>query len=298
MKKILLTISVSISCLIFLAVAGNVRSGNERVSKARAAPEVHAFFIPYYSTRGDWDSVLTLNNATHAGLAASVTIYSLDGTALPLPDVFLQPDLPAAFRISDLITHAESRGRFQEGSIELRFTGSSMALGAQLTVSDMQHGLSFDMEPPMTFKSSTLEGLWWSLNNKTRGQVMLCNTGSQTLDVLENIEWQGRIIPAHPISLTPHQTIVLDIDDLLKQVNIKSKGIQRGGLSISHNGAPGALIAHGMIQNSGTHFSSNLNFIDPAAHPSSMLNGTGLLLGRPASIAVSPLQVFSFHISF
>jgi len=242
--------------------------------------------LPYYSTKDGWDSVLTLNNATHSPLTAALTLYSLDGSALPLPDLSLGPDLHAALRISDLITNAQAGRRFKKGSVELRFNGESMDLGAQLTVSDAEQGLSFDMEPPMGLKSSTLEGLWWSPDSKTSGQVMLSNTTSGTLDVLMNVEWRGDMFPTPPIFLSAHQTVVLEIEDLLKGVRIKSKGIGRGGLSITHSGSSGALIAHGVVQNKQTGFASNLTFIDPAARISSVLHGTGLMLARPASLSV------------
>jgi len=286
MKRILTTLSVAILCGCALALATRVLGTSSSAGKAVPQAGPHVLHFPYYSTKGDWESVLTLNNGTHGPLMASVTIYSLDGTALFLPDVFLQADTHAALRLSALIAHVETRGLFQEGSIEVRFSGAPMDLGAQLTVSDVKHGLSFDMERPMMLTSSTLEGLWWSLDTKTSGQVMLSNTTSQNLNVQENVDWRGRPIPAHAISLSAHQTIVLDLEDLLKELDIKANGIESGGLSIVHNGPPGALIAHGMIQNKETHFASNLDFIDPAAQASSTLNGTGLMLGRPASTAV------------
>lgn len=77
--------------------------------------------------------------------------------------------------------------------------------------------------------------------------------------------------------------MVISIEKLLKDLGIASKGIERGGLSIKYNGAPGALIAHGVIQNKEQGFSSNLNFLDPAGVPTSTLNGAGLFLARPAS---------------
>ncbi len=157
-----------------------------------------------------------------------------------------------------------------------------MALAPQLTVSDRNHGLSFDMEPPMGFKSSNLEGLWWSVDDKTQGQVALSNTTSENLNVQLGVEWQGVVIPASPISLSAHQTLVLEIEKLLKDLNISARGIERGGLSITHNGAPGALIAQGVVLNKEHHFASNLNFVDPAGQRNSVLNGTGLMLAHPA----------------
>ena len=139
MKRILTALSVAILCGCALALATRVLGTSSSAGKAVPQAGPHVLHFPYYSTKGDWESVLTLNNGTHGPLMASVTIYSLDGTALFLPDVFLQADTHAALRLSALIAHVETRGLFQEGSIEVRFSGAPMDLGAQLTVSDVKH---------------------------------------------------------------------------------------------------------------------------------------------------------------
>jgi len=252
----------------------------------------HVLWIPYYSIKGDWNSTLTLNNATHQPLTVSVTLYSLDGLAWPLSEATLPANLSSTLRLDDLVAPSEKMGRFQEGSIELRFNGSAMDLGPQLTVSDLKHGLSFDMEPPMGLRSSNLEGVWWSLDRKTNGLVMLSNTTDQNLNVQVNVQWHGQIKAEKPFSLSSHQTTVLEIANLLKQLDIKALGIESGGLSITHNGAPGALIAHGVVENKEGRFASNLRFIDPAAQKTAVLNGTGLMLAHPASDSTFPNTSF------
>jgi hypothetical protein len=83
----------------------------------------------------------------------------------------------------------------------------------------------------------------------------------------------------------------LEIEKLLKDLRIQSKGIESGGISITHNGAPGDLIAHGFVRNKEHRFASNLNFVDPAAQKIARLDATGVLLGHPAN---SPLPETSF----
>jgi hypothetical protein len=85
---------------------------------------------------------------------------------------------------------------------------------------------------------------------------------------------------------------VLEIERLLKDLNISSKGIERGGLSITHDGPPGALIARGVVVNKERHFACNLNFVDPAGQKNSILNGTGLMLARPAAGSFFPESSF------
>ncbi len=77
----------------------------------------------------------------------------------------------------------------------------------------------------MGFKSSTLETLWWSPDDKTSGQIMLSNTTAEKLDAHLNIEWRGIVMPTPALSLSAHQTMVLDIEKLLKGLGVKAKGI-------------------------------------------------------------------------
>lgn len=280
-SKLYFTLLVGFSLLATAAICFTARNGF-RAKAARPQTPLHILSIPYYSIKGDWDSVLTLNNSAHEPLTAPLTLYSLDGRPLQLSDVSLREHESIRLRLSELVAQSTaSRGQFQEGSIELRFNNNDgMALAPQLTVWDRNHGLSFDMEPPMGFKSSNLEGLWWSLDDKTNGQVALSNTTSESLDVQVNVEWRGVVIPASPIPLAAHQTMVLEIEKLLKDLNISARGIERGGLSITHSGAPGALIAQGVVMNKERRIASNLNFVDPAGQKNSVLNGTGLMLAR------------------
>ena len=265
---------------------------SQTLFQAQASVEPNHFIsIPYYSIQGNWNSTLTLNNAEHDPLTVSVTLFSLNGYLLELAPVSLKPNSSAVLRLNEAIarSRSKSRGEFQEGNIKLGFySANPMALGPQVTVSDPSHGLSFDMEPPMGLKSSFLEGLWWSLDEKTSGQVILTNTIDQKLDFQLDIQWQGGIFSKRIDSLSSHQTKVLDIAKLLEELRIDAKGIGQGGISITHNGTPGALIAHGVILNKERRFSSNLVFIDPSGQKTSVLNGTGLMLGNPGSGAGFP----------
>ncbi len=61
-------------------------------------------------------SILTLNNSVSSPLVASLTLYSLDGDALQLPDVSLFANDTVTVRLSELVAQSgDSKGRFQEG---------------------------------------------------------------------------------------------------------------------------------------------------------------------------------------
>src|SRR5262249_32923290 len=131
----------------------------------------HTMALPYYSTQGSWEATLVLNNPTDSPLTAAITLYALDGQGLRLPDQTIPSKQHRALRLGDLISQAGGNAHFKEGSVEVKFTGPMNGLGAQLTVADLHKGYSFDMEPPIGLKSSRLEGVWWSIDDKTSGQA-------------------------------------------------------------------------------------------------------------------------------
>ncbi|MEW6130731.1 MAG: hypothetical protein AB1757_27115 [Acidobacteriota bacterium] len=292
LKSANLKVGAMVLLLISSALLFAARQSFQTQAAQPTLPE-HVAAIAYYSLKGDWDSMLTLNNSANETVSASPVLYSLDGKEQKLPAVSIPAHDSATLRLREFVDISSDKEHFREGSLEVHFNNlDGMAIAPQLTVADANRRMSFDMESPMHFQSSRLESLWWSLDEKTEGQVMLCNTTNQSLDAMLNVEWQGAVIPAMVVSLSSRQTLVMDIEKLLKDLRIEAKGIGRGGLSISHNGAPGALIAAGVVTNKARRFASNLNFIDPATEKVSTLDATGVFIGRP--IATSPLPNNAF----
>ncbi|HEV2852020.1 MAG TPA: hypothetical protein VHC97_04375 [Thermoanaerobaculia bacterium] len=248
---------------------------------ARAAGSLHEHHLAYYSVAAGWHSELSLNNADPRPLTVGVTLFNRKGKALALPDVELPATTSVELSLNDLVP----RGRgFAEGSVELRFQSANpMALGSQLTVADPERHLALDMEPLMRLRSSRLEGLWWSLDSSTDARFFLTNTTGEPLSVRPQVQWQGRLSDLSPVELGPHQLTVLDVRTLLGTLGLPARAIAQGGLSLQHDGAPGALIAHGALLDRQGRFSANLPLVDPDAAPTSNLDGNGLLLGGPAA---------------
>ncbi|HWQ36024.1 MAG TPA: hypothetical protein VNQ79_24490 [Blastocatellia bacterium] len=198
-------------------------SGSRKSSVAnQSSGSVHTLSFPYYTTQANWESMLTLNNAAREVLQVSIKLYSLDGAPLPLQDQTLGPLDHLSLRLGDLI----KSGKFKEGSLEVSFRhNNGMALGPQLTIANSQAGISFDMEPVMGPRSSKLEALWWSSDEKMHGQFMLSNTKEQPLDIKVSFDRQGAQTPAHSITLLSHQTVVLDIDKIVKELNPANNSI-------------------------------------------------------------------------
>lgn len=281
-KALNLSIAVGLLALALVGISYN----HKRFSVTATPLPTHSMYLPYYSIKDSWQSELTLNNAGIPPLAVSVILYSLNGQTVELPQISVPSNGTAVVRIEEAISKFQQAvGKFNEGSLEVRFTSADpMALGPQLTILNPERRVSFDLEPPMGLKTSKLEGLWWSLNDQTDGQIMLCNTKEYLVESTLEIAWKKSVVPGPSIKLSPHQTILLDINELLRDSGIDVRGIECGGLSINHNGEPGALIAFGMIEDKKRGFASSLNFIDTKGQPTSTLDGTGLLIGSVASL--------------
>ncbi len=287
-SKVLLALLLFTASVGFFAARQNFHARAARPS----APE-HIASIAYYSTKGDCDPTLTLNNSVNETVNATVVLYSLEGKTWRLPELPVQLHSATEVRLREFIELSPDKELFQEGSLEVHFNHTDgMDIAVQLTVADAKHGMSYDMESPMGFKSSTLEGLWWSPDEKTSGQVMICNTTNQEVEAKLEVEWKKSVVQGVARKMLAHQTLVLDVEKLLKESGVESKGIESGGLSITHSGAPGALIAFGVIENQERSFASGFTFIDTKSQPTSTLDGTGLLLGRSTLRAGLPATNF------
>jgi hypothetical protein len=283
-KSLTYLVAVTITAIFIMTIGLKVQRPwfQTTVKATKAVKGEHKLYFPYYTIHGQWDSLLTLNNASRTSLDVALKAYSLEGKPLALPDQTLQPLAHARLRLSDLIGEV-NRSKFKEGSLELSFDNESpTALGPQLTVTNEHNNLSFDMEPPMGQKTAKLEGVWWSIGDKTEANVIVSNTKEQPLNVQINLDLNAASIPVAPIALSAHQTAVLDIEKLLSEAGHTRKEIATGGISISHNGDPDALVAHGFIVDREKGVCSSLHLTDPATMKSSDLNGTGFPIGRYA----------------
>lgn len=273
--------SVFLASLFAFALGKTILS-TRASSNSQVAP-THVVSLPYYSVKGGWDSTLTLNNAMPEPLDISLVCYGLDGSFLPLPVQHLRPFQNVSLNLSDLLAQTGQVNGFREGSLELSFPHENgMALGPQLTVTNLAEHWSTDMEPLMGRQSRTLEGLWWSTGKQTDARLVLSNSLNESLTVQLNVAYQDKQLPYPVLHLAAHQTVVLDINEVLKTLNIKAASIGQGGLSLSHDGPIGALNAHGFIIDRREKFASSIHFVDPSAQHSLFLDGAGLPIGRSA----------------
>lgn len=166
-------------------------------------------------------------------------------------------------------------------------------LGAQFKI--LKQGLLFDEQfvtPAARFPSGRMESVWWMPSTQSEIKFILSNTTD--FPVTATIEVDGsapRQRQPTTFELNPRETRVLDI---LRDLVGQQRGgtlHKTGGISITHNGTPGAILARMLVSKQNTGYSSVVGFTDPTTRRSSKLNGGGLRLGAIGSDRLDPIVV-------
>lgn len=243
----------------------------------------------YYSTRGGLKTTLMLNNKAPGPVFAVPTIYSLAGTRLSLPPISVPGASYIDVDMNDLL--AGSADEFREGSMKISYDGISQQLGAQVKMIDEDNDVIWAEQfvYASKFVSSRLESLWWFPFPNTKARVAVSNTSGGTLTASITVDGTSPQ-QAQPlqISLAPWETRVLEIlEDIAGHQN--GHVHDEGGISITHSGAPGAVLARIFIAKPNKGYSAAHNFVDPEATASQRWHGNGLRLRNLDGQKVEPV---------
>jgi len=283
------TSALSALLLIIFVVAAQVPQNTDIVAsknsevtqdmQSRLVDSDHYLYAATYSIKGSSSSTLGLNNAMSKARTVRVRLYSKAGEALDLPELTLAPNETKFLNLQEWIT-PERIGTFSEGSAEVYFHGPGMAIGAQLTVSDERHNQSFDvlLREDVNFSSAKLDSLWLSLDHQTTVDVFVANTRPHPTTVTPTLYVNGEVLRGESMALDSHVAETIDIGRLLKKLRVRRE-VVAGGISLEHNGQPGAIAVAGVMSNKQRGFSSTMRFVDIAKHGSTKLHGANILIG-------------------
>jgi len=251
----------------------------------------HALAAAYYDTRQGVQGTVMLSNQGPHQIEVQPTLFNLKGDRFDAPPKTLEKTTPYTLDIAEWVNRAGPS--FQEGSLQVTYTGKPMEIGGVVQLVQASRSWSFDEEvnePAFSFSSSRLEGVWWFPSRGSELNVVVSNTSE--LPVVANLQISGnepKRSEAIDLSLNPHETRKMNLRDLLdKQGEALPKF---GGISISHSGTPGAIIARGMISNEASGFSSVVDFSDPGRARSSRVDGAGVRIGRIGKEELSQIIV-------
>lgn len=251
----------------------------------------HKLAATYYSSKPGLSAILMLSNQGPHQIEVQPTLFSLTGERFDAPPRVLEATTPYSLDIGEWVTMAGLP--FQEGSLQISYVGKGMEIGGVVQLVQASQSLSFDeevTEPALRFLSSRLEGVWSFPSRGAEMLMVVSNTSDlpvvATLDVSGN---EPKRIEATTVSLTPHESRRISLRDLVgKQGEALPKF---GGISITHSGTPGAVIARGMIDDEATGFSSVVDFSDPGLGKSTRIDGAGLRVGRIGNEELSQIVV-------
>jgi len=224
----------------------------------RRLPNHTRLFGTYYSLKDNQNSILMFNNKAPQPLVVNPIFFSMSGERFEIPALTIGAISYQEFDLRDLLANAPAE--FQEGSVQVTHQGIKQQLGVQVKILKLERGLIFDeqfVEPTKRFVSSRLESVWWLPSSQPKTKLIVSNTTD--LPVTATVKVDGTAPrQQHPttIQLNAHQTRALDIlQDLVGQQ--QGGTIHReGGISITHSGTPGAILARMLVSKENTGFST------------------------------------------
>lgn len=245
------------------------------------AHQTHMLAASYYSVADNLTATLMLLNQGTQPLEVQPTLFSRAGERLDVPPMILEGRRLRAVNLREWVANAGPS--FQQGNLQVLYHGQYLVLGGVVQMINAERGLIFDeelVEPAKAFSSSRLEGVWWLPSHRHEILLAISNTTDSSSSVTANIAG-ATLKEEEPlvIDLSPHETRLVNIR---KQFGAKRTGWlpKAGGISISHSGPKGAIIARAFVQEPTTGYSAVIEFSDPLNAKTSQLHGAGLRLGQ------------------
>jgi len=277
---------------------------------------------PRYLRGGLWmtdafttSAIYVRNDLETSSLPVTPVLYLSNGTPLLLPPVVLQPNASAVISINDaLASQGISPYATLSGYVELRYQWPWDPLCATVSSIDATHSVIFTYGLGLVAPSSqkykagrtpvnavsgpqVLEGTWWKEEAGVTGFVTFSNTNDQPLPAtLQVSDANAKPLGSYQVTISAHGTKRVDLQELTANANTV------GGLSVTYNGAPDAVIVNGSLEDPAKGYSASIPFAAPplASAKITTLNygEIGLMVGAmdpmlhfPASTIFTPYSV-------
>ncbi len=257
------------------AQSGVFASQPQSCSTCKPQSADHYLNFGYFSEDGDTTSTLTLNNNQSEATDVKITFYNSKGEPFRLAPISLPGLQISRFSVRELTK--EARGNFKSGNAQVFYHGPGMGVTGQITVTSVKEHLSFESGPTeaMMFSSTTLDGIVWLPDEKTRASIAITNTSSSPITVTAG---SGRSpqIRQKAVTLGPRETQVLDLGEF---IDGRKDAPAAALVKLTHSGAVGDLIMTGFALNEKTGFACNINFIDRSTSVSNHLAGAHFRFG-------------------
>ncbi len=248
---------------------------NDLIELSNVQNPTYGVSATYYKLGPNLTTTLMLNNKGPEPILAMPRIYSLSGTRLDLAPI----SVPATsyLEVDMNVMLAAAGPDFREGSLKINYQGGEYQMGAQVKMVNEQNGLIWAEQLVYTskFVSNKLESVWWLPNENMETRLVVSNTSYSSVTVTLSVDGTTpqQSAPVQ-ITLARSETRVLDImADLVGSPNGTLH--IKGGVSITHTGNPGAVLARMFIAKPSHGYSAAVPFIDPENTVSQRWHGNG-----------------------
>lgn len=250
----------------------------------------------------NFKSTIQMKNVVEtSAVTISPILYLSNGTKYTLPDVRLDP---AGVAIVDINAALQSLGiapyTSLSGYVELGYNWPWVPICATIRDVDTTHSLmryyvflpstpiQLPNQPPAPAGPHTnvVEGAWWKQEAHVTGFVSIANTGDQPVAAeLDVSDSQSVRIASHAVTLSPHGTNLVNLDELAAAASGSS-----GGLRLTYTAGNPSVVISGGLEDQSVGYSAVIPFGLPP-QPSASSNGTIAELGLMTGI-VDPMLRF------
>lgn len=282
---------------VFLDPASNKKSccGQNKDSATETSNtveyETHQLTATYIRLSENFTTTLMLNNKGANPLLARPTMYSKSGARLDLAAI----NVPAASYIDVDMNQILSGAapEFREGSLRIDYVGAAYQMGAQVRMVNTASGVIWAEQLIYTshFSSKRLESVWWLPSSNVATRLVVSNTTNAPVTVTLSVDGTTpRQSSPTQVVLNPFETRVLSI--MADLVGVPNGAMDnKGGVSITHSGDPGAVLSRVYVAEQGNGYSAAVPFVDPANTLSQKWHGSGLRLKNLDGTVLTPLVI-------
>jgi len=156
-----------------------------------------------------WD--LAVVNRSPGQMGAVVTLYSTDGEKISEANIALAGNETRHFDVSKLI--GKSEGRQAPGGVAIDFSGQSLGIGAQMTISGFNGFGNVDAPvfEDLAYKSNTADAVWWEPGG-AQSRLILGNSSGNSIEATAIFEDGSR----RNFKLAPHATSISPVPETTK----------------------------------------------------------------------------------
>lgn len=211
---------------------------------------------------------------TMVGSSVQVTpvLFMADGTEYDLSAINLGPNAVADVDVNRALANAPAEiaaHQSQYGSAELKYMNPGPGVvSGEITMIDAPRSLLYksafemmmnSMNVGMSPSLQRVEGLWWRRDPSIGGFVDLANTTGNVMKVNVRVaSAHGLRLPAQQVSLAPHVSQMLDLDQLTASLPGFESG--QGGVRAEWSGYMGDIIIQGGLEGDREGYSTDLPF--------------------------------------